>query len=197
MAYGLHCHEGDPMVLKRTHIKRDTAPVKLWKSMNGMHDKQIGQLEEELVIAYNAFSRLIRGCLSDVGLIGFGTLDALIFQLVCRNANEIRLVDICVALKIEDQHTVNYSLKKMKKAALLVSKRQGKIVLYQSTEQGRATYIAFLEQKEICLKGIHGFGLKGSMESAILQDGTKKLQLVGELYEQAFRRAAWGTHKLA
>ena len=41
-----------------------------------------------------------------------------------------RLVDICFVLHVEDQHTVNYSLKKLVKGKLVEREKRGKEIFY-------------------------------------------------------------------
>ena len=79
-----------------------------------------------MTMIYNAYSRWMTHCMTSVGYKDFNPLDILILHNINHRSKEKRLADIAFMLNIEDTHTVNYAVKKLVKAELLLVKRPGK-----------------------------------------------------------------------
>src|SRR5262245_51464229 len=69
------------------------------------------QFELALVVASNAFAQWVGRCGAAAGGAGFSSLDLLVLSIVHRRLRNKRVADICFAMKVEDAHTVAYSLK--------------------------------------------------------------------------------------
>lgn len=81
---------------------------------------ELSELEFGLIVAYNAFSRWMIRCMAAAGQADLSPLDILILHNVNHRGKDKRLTDICFLLNIEDTHTVNYGLRKLLKAGLLI-----------------------------------------------------------------------------
>ena len=98
-----------------------------------------------------------------------------------------RLSDICFLLNIAAPHTVNYALRKLSKAELIVSEKRGKEVFYSTSSEGAALCDEYRTVRERCL--IDGFGrmdISGDELSAI----ASSLRALSGQYDQASRAAS-------
>ena len=86
----------------------------------------LSEFEYGMIIAHNAFSRWMVRCMHAAGYADFSTLDVLVLHNVNHRNRPKRLIDICFVLHVEDQHTVNYSLKKLVKGELVAREKRGK-----------------------------------------------------------------------
>lgn len=110
--------------------------------------RKIDELEALLVSAGNALTRWYSRCLKYADIVNGNTMDVLVLQTVDRRSCEISLTDICLTLHIEDQHVVNYALKKLVRHDLVQRLKRGKKVFYSSTEKGNQLCIQFIQLKE-------------------------------------------------
>lgn len=148
---------------------------------------QLSELEYGMIMAFNAFSRWMERCMTAVGYNDFKPLDVLVLHNVNHREREKRLVDIAFVLNIEDLHTVNYSLKKLIKAKLVVGVKRGKEMFYSTTATGQDVCDNYRKVRELCL-----------IESATATDlnfpelskSATVLRSVSGLYDQASRSAA-------
>ncbi|WP_413206625.1 winged helix DNA-binding protein [Rhodospirillum sp. A1_3_36] len=127
-----------PMIVSSDHLASTAA----WR---------LSEYEYGLIVAFNAFSRWMTRCMAAAGFTDFSPLDILVLHNCNHRKRAKRLSDICFVLNIEDQHTVNYSLKKLMKAELVESKRRGKEKFYLSTEKGAQTCQEYRDLRERCL----------------------------------------------
>ena len=116
-----------------------------------MNNLPIDEIENELPLVCNAFANWTVSCMNGAGVMGMGFLDILVLQFLCKSDGEKRLVGICFILRVEDQHTVNYSLKKLKREGLVESHKKGKIVSYTGTSRGQSTFSEFRHRRHHCL----------------------------------------------
>lgn len=126
------------MIVSSEHLASDEA----W---------QLSEYEYGLIVAFNAFSRWMTRCKAAVGYSDFSPLDVLVLHNVNHRKRAKRLADICFVLNIEDQHTVNYSMKKLLKAELVEGERKGKERFYRTTEKGQQVCKAYRDLRERCL----------------------------------------------
>lgn len=112
---------------------------------------QLSEFEYGLIVSYNAFSRWMTRCMGAAGHTDFSPLDVLVLHNVNHRQRAKRLSDICFVLNIEDQHTVNYALKKLIKAGLVDSERRGKERFYTTSEQGAQVCQDYRDLREQCL----------------------------------------------
>lgn len=147
----------------------------------------LSELEYGMIIAHNAFTRWMIRCMQGAGYADFSPLDVLVLHNVNHRDRQKKLVDICFVLHIEDQHTVNYSLKKLVKNGLIDREKHGKEIYYKTTEQGKTACAQYREVREKCLtSGYRNLGRDGSEVS----QAAALLRLISGLYDQASRSAS-------
>ena len=78
-------------------------------------------------------------------------MDVLVLHNVNHRTREKRLADIAFTLNIDDNHTVNYSLKKLMKHELVESRKVGKEMFYQTTAKGQQVCQHYREVRKACL----------------------------------------------
>ena len=114
-------------------------------------------------------------------------LEILVLHNVNHRGRDKKLGDICFLLNIEDTHTVNYALRKLSKAALILSEKRGKAVFYRASDIGAALCQAYRTIRSQCLlEGLSRMGMSGDERREI---GASLRTLSGQ-YDQA-SRAAW------
>ncbi|MBD3679048.1 MAG: winged helix DNA-binding protein [Rhodobacteraceae bacterium] len=148
---------------------------------------EVSEYEFGLIIAYNAFSRWMTRCMAAAGQPDLNPLDILIVHNVNHRGREKRLTDICFLLNIEDTHTVNYALRKLLKAGLVVSEKRGKEVFYSTSEAGEAVCAAYREVRRQCL--LDGVS-RMDMDGQEFRDIARSLRALSGQYDQASRAAA-------
>ena len=98
---------------------------------------ETSEVEYGMIIAYNAFSRWMTRCMSAAGNTDLTPLEILVLHNANHRGRDKRLTDICFLLNIEDTHTVNYALRKLRKMDLLASEKRGKEVFYSTSDAGQ------------------------------------------------------------
>ncbi len=148
---------------------------------------ELSEVEYGLIIAYNGFSRWVSKCMQAAGNQEMASLDILVIHHINHRAKQKKLSDICFLLNVEDVHTVNYSIRKLLKAELIVGKKQGKEMFYSTTETGQALCDQYREIREQCLlEGLTRLDVKPQELSEI----ASVLRSLSGLYDQASRSAA-------
>ena len=148
---------------------------------------ELSEFEFGLILAYNAFSRWMTRCMAAAGQPDLSPLDILILHNVNHRGRDKRLSDISFLLNIEDNHTVNYALRKLVKAGLLSAEKRGKEVFYRTSAEGAALCEAYRDVRRQCLLD----GLKPSeLSGAELRDLARTLRALSGQYDQASRAAA-------
>ncbi len=148
---------------------------------------QFSEYEYGLIVAYNAFSRWMTRCMSAVGFQDFNPLDVLVLHNVNHRGRAKRLVDVAFVLNVEDQHTVNYSLKKLTKAGLVSSKKRGKEMFYSTTDEGENACAEYGKVRELCLINP---ATSSNVDKDEISRTAKVLRNSSGLYGQASRAAA-------
>lgn len=147
----------------------------------------LSEFEYGMIIAQSAFSRWMIRCMNAAGYKDFSSLDVLVLHNVNHRGREKRLVDICFVLHVEDQHTVNYSLKKLVKLELVQKKKRGKEIFYTATEEGADACSRYRDIRERCLTSVYR---NLDQESDQIREAASLLRLLSGLYDQASRSAA-------
>ena len=165
---------------------RPAEPIVSSSHLAGSGMPELSEMEFALTIANNAFQRWIVRGLVAAGGADVSPLDVLILHVLYHRARPKRLADICLMLNLEDTHVVAYALKKLEKAGLVRSTRQGKEKFAEVTQEGRALCERYREVREQCLLA--------SMEqvSVSAEDMTRLaglLRALSGLYDQAARAA--------
>ncbi len=170
--------ENEERTSRRIVSSRHLATEKGW---------QLSEYEYGLIIAFNAFSRWMIRCMAAAGNHEMSPLDILVLHHVNHRDRQKRLTDIAFLLNVEDVHTVNYSLKKLVKAKLIVGERSGKEIFYSATEAGVALCTAYKDVREQCLVD----SLKTlDFKPDELRHLAAMLRTLSGLYDQASRAAA-------
>jgi predicted MarR family transcription regulator len=145
--------------------------------------------EIALVVANNAFTQWVGRCAAAAGLAGLAPFDLLILSLINRRLPDKRAADICFALKVEDSHTVAYSLKKLGNAGLVKSQRNGKETLFSTTEEGKTMCERYQAvRRKFLIEALTLFGGEELDIAAV----TGLLRALSGMYEQAARNATTG-----
>lgn len=148
---------------------------------------QLGEHEYSLIVAYNAFNRWITRCMAAVGYPDFSPLDILVLHNVNHRKRPKRLADICFVLNVEDQHTVNYALKKMLKFGLVEGERRGKERFYKTTLRGESICRSYLDIRAQCQSDAAGQADSNRQEFHCLATALRELS---GFYDQAARAAS-------
>lgn len=172
---------------KKTKAIDSPAPIVSSEHLTSEDSWPLSELEYGLIIAHNAFTRWMIRCMQGAGHPDFSPLDVLVLHNVNHRNRSKKMVDICFVLHIEDQHTVNYSLKKLVKAELIAREKHGKEIYYSTTEQGKKACDQYREVREKCLtsgyRSVDRDGTEFSQAAALLR-------LMSGLYDQASRAAS-------
>ena len=149
--------------------------------------KSMTQFELALVVVHNAFSQWTIRCGTAVGAGRFSSLDLLVIGFLNAHDQKIRAADISFALKIEDNYTVQYALKKLLAADLVESQRLGKETLFSMTEAGRALYRKYSVVRSNFLLDAMAMLSKNGLD---MEGLASLLRAISGIYEQAARNAA-------
>ena len=153
---------------------------------------ELSEVEYGLIVASNAFGLwTVRGTAAALAefpdIADLGVIDILCLHSVNHRGRAKKLADICFKLNVEDTHIVNYALKKLIKARLIAGQKQGKEVLYSTTERGRTLIERYTEIREACL--VDAFSALGEVDAESLADLARRLRALSGLYGQAVRSA--------
>lgn len=148
---------------------------------------EASELEFGLIVAFNAFSRWMVKCMAAAGQDDMSPLEILVLHHVNSPGRDKRLGDIAFLLNIEDVHTVNYALRKLLKAGLLLSEKRGKEVFYRSSPQGAALCESYRDVRAQCLiEGLPRLEITGEQ----MRDIAASLRVLSGQYDQASRAAS-------
>lgn len=146
----------------------------------------MSQFELALIVAKNAFEQWVSRCAAAAGAPGFSPLEMQVMHMVDHKGRPKRVSDIAFALKIEDNHIVAYALKKLTKAGLVASERNGKETVYTTAPAGQELVARYRVVRQRCL--IQPFTIfdDEAMDLVALSD---LLHALSGHYEQAARSA--------
>ena len=164
-----------------------TAPIVSSEHLTSPDSWPLSEFEYGMIIAHNGFSRWMIRCMHAAGYSDFSPLDVLVLHNVNHRDRKKRLVDICFVLHVEDQHTVNYSLKKLVKADLVGREKHGKEIFYFATDGGKEACSRYREIREQCLTSAYR---TLTQEGSEISEIAALLRLMSGLYDQASRAAS-------
>ncbi len=148
---------------------------------------EASEVEYGMIIAYNAFSRWMTRCMAAAGYPEMTSLEILVLHNVNHRDKDKRLSDICFLLNIEDSHTVNYALKKLRKLGLIESEKRGKEVFYSSSAGGKALCETYRSVRDRCfIDGLPKLDISGED----MREMAASLRALSGHYDQASRAAA-------
>ena len=153
---------------------------------------ELSEVEYGLIVASNAFGLwMVRGTAAAQAdfpeMADLGVMDILSLHSVNHRGRAKKLADICFKLNVEDTHVVNYALKKLIRAGLISGEKQGKEVLYSTTDRGRDLILRYRRIREACL--VDAFSALGEVDSDSLAELARQLRALSGLYDQAARSA--------
>jgi len=153
---------------------------------------ELSEVEYGLIVASNAFGLwTVRGTAAAQAdfpeMADLGVIDILSLHSVNHRGRAKKLADICFKLNVEDTHVVNYALKKLIRAGLISSEKQGKEVLYSTTDHGRELIRRYRKIREACL--VDAFSALGEVDAESLSELARQLRALSGLYDQAARSA--------
>jgi len=147
---------------------------------------ELSEFEFGLIVAHNAFSRWAIRCMAAAGMPELAITDVLVLHHVRHRDRPKKLSDICFTLNYEDTHVVSYALKKLVGLGLLASARQGKEVIYEATDAGRALVGRYREVRDVCLLP----AVAGDLgDTRMLSEVAQLLRALSGHYDQAARAA--------
>ncbi|WP_295316856.1 winged helix DNA-binding protein [Roseobacter sp.] len=147
---------------------------------------EVSELEYGLILANHAFERWMVRAIAMAGFPELGALDVLVLHSVYHRDRPKKLADICLVLNVEDTHTVNYAIRKLKKAGLVKDGRQGKEKTVAATDKGAETCERYREIREgLLMRAVADLGLEPDQVSR----AAGLLRLMSGQYDQAARAA--------
>lgn len=147
---------------------------------------EISELEFGLILAGNAFHRWVVRAMTAAGQPELSSLEVLVLHTVRHRDRPKTLAGICLVLNVEDTHTVNYAVKKLARAGLVATGRQGKEKTVEATEAGREACDRYREIRErLLLDAVHDRGIDPKMVSQV----AAILRMMSGQYDQAARAA--------
>ena len=151
------------------------------------HAAELSEYEYGLYVASNAFNRWISHCMAAAGGGNMPALEVMVVHTVNHRDRKKRLADLCLTLNVDDSHTINYALKKLMGAGLVVREKQGKEWYYTTSDRGRDLCLAYREVRENCL--IDTVNALGAVDTSEVHETAKVLRALSGLYDQAARAA--------
>ncbi len=148
---------------------------------------EASEFEFGLIIAHNAFNRWIQRCMAAAGMPELSPLEILVLHNTNHRDREKRLTDISFLLNVEDTHTINYALRKLRKLELVTSTKRGKEMFYLTSDTGQELCERYRKIRAQCLlEGIPTTGITGEELSKI----ASSLRSLSGHYDQASRAAS-------
>lgn len=147
----------------------------------------LDDFERELVTTYNAYVSCTVSCINNAGIFGMSFFDVFVLQLLSQQKGPKRLVDICYILKVEEQYTVNYSLKKLIRLNLVLKERRAKFACYSVTRKGQEVYSKYLSIRHHFQHSLIERVQERGDSCSGFEEGYKVLQLLRNTYEQTAR----------
>ncbi len=163
------------------------APIVSSEHLTSPDSWPLSEFEYGMITAHNAFSRWMVRCMNGAGYTDFSSLDVLVLHNVNHRNRPKRLVDICFVLHVEDQHTVNYSLKKLIKGEFVQREKRGKEIFYFTTPEGVEACERYRDIREKCLTSAYRSLDKDGSE---ISQAAALIRLMSGLYDQASRAAS-------
>ena len=176
-----------PAARQALPAERSSMPIVSSAHLVSPQSSEMSEFEYGLIVAGHAFHRWVAHCMSAAGLKDLTPLDVLVLHHVTHRARDKRLADICFIMNVEDTHLINYSLKKLQNLNVVESRKNGKEVIYASTESGRAFVQRYREIRESCL--IDALKADDGMNRDI-GELARLLRVLSGMYDQAARSAA-------
>lgn len=148
---------------------------------------ELSEFEFGLTLANHSYHRWMMRAIALAGHPDMSALEVLILHSIHHRARAKTLADICLVLNIEDTHTVNYAVKKLRKAGLVEEGRQGKEKTVTATEEGAEVCEQYREiRNRLLVDALEDLGIEQSQVSTL----SRLMRLMAGQYDQAARAAA-------
>jgi len=148
---------------------------------------ELSELEFAMTIASNAFQRWSVRAMAAAGQPDLSPLEVQVLHSVHHRERAKTLADICLVLNMEDTYTVNYAIKKLVKAGLVVVGKQGKEKTVMASAAGAKACERYREVREQLLLQAVG---ELRIDPAQISKLSGLLRLMSGHYDQAARAAA-------
>lgn len=146
--------------------------------------EQLSRFELALIVARNSFDQWVARCGAAADMKGYSPFDLLVLHMVDFNSRPKRVADICFGLKVEETHLVSYALKKLGKAGLVESRKDGKETFFVNTPEGAEIIKNYKEvRKRHLVRALTMF----SSEELNVDELADTLWAFTGIYEQAAR----------
>ena len=147
----------------------------------------LSELEFGLILALHAFDRWVVRCMAAAGMPNLSSIEVLILHIVRHRDRPKRFADIALILDIEEAHVVAYAVRKLEKAQLLATRREGQEKMVVVTRAGLELCTRYAAVREQLL--VKPLRSSGPTEAALSNVG-EMLRAVSGYYNQAARSAA-------
>lgn len=133
----------------------DTAEVLAPESAGGRPadewSARFWDLEFLLTVTNNAFQRWAVRCMASAGEEGLAPLEVMVLHAVNRRARHGTVSDLALLLNLDDNHLINYALKKLEARDLVKAEKRGKEKVISVTSRGASVCEAYIATRERCL----------------------------------------------
>ena len=146
----------------------------------------LSEFEFSLNLAATGYARWITRCAAACGE-NLSSLEVLIVHAIRPRDRPKRLAEIVLVLDIEDTHLATYAIRKLEKAGLVQSRREGKEKLLSVTAQGLAFCDRYGRMREQLLLDS---ALAAGLEEADISAMAALMRALSGQYNQAARAAA-------
>ena len=147
----------------------------------------LSEIEYGLILSWHAFSRWIVRGMSSVGVHDLSPVEVMILHTIRHRGRSKKLADICLVLDIEDVHIATYAIRKLERAGLVTTGRQGKEKAVSITDEGADACARYAQVREkLLLRSTEAV----RPDEQALSETAALLRFLSGAYEQAARAAA-------
>lgn len=152
--------------------------------------QDLSEFEYGLITLMYGFQRWVQSCMEAANVHGLNALDILVLHAVNHRARGKRPAEICMVLNIDDAHLVNYALKKLCAAGLVLVTPQGRERHYETTASGESACLEYRKVRESFL--VPSLTWVSGRDGAV-PEAAAFLRMMTALYDQAGRFATAAT----
>ena len=147
----------------------------------------LSEVEYGLIISWHAFSRWIVRGMAAVGVHDMSPVEVLILHTIRHRGRAKKLADICLVLDIEDVHVASYAIRKLERAGLVSTGRQGKEKTVSISDKGADACARYAMVRE---KLLVNSTQSARPDERTVSEMAAVLRFLSGAYEQAARAAA-------
>ncbi len=176
--------------MKRKRLGGDVVPRSPIVSSAHLAESEspsLSEVEFGLILAGHSFSRWMVQCMGAAGYPNLSPVDILILHTVRHRSKPKRLAHICLVLDIEDTYLATYAIRKLEKAQLVKTGRDGKEKTVSATEAGVAACMRYAEiRAKLLIQSVN----RSAIPEDSLSDLAGLLRVLSGYYDQCARAAA-------